>query len=167
MNKYNPVFDLNAYTTSALSVDQTNKQLLEIKVYDNDTQSFDVNQFTTTSNDSSLFQIVADQTRNLFILRLLSTRLNYNINLAHRHPHQLTSCDNGIPVRCSNALVMIPLINANINTPSYNGPVVINAAITLKPASFLGQLNAFDLDGDKVTYSMSSSNEFPPFNSLH
>lgn len=78
----------------------------------------------------------------------------------------MTSCDKGVPSRCSNALVVIPLVNANINPPSYTAPVVINAAITLKPGSFLGQLNAFDYDGDKITYSLSSSNEQNVLNAI-
>ena len=44
-----------------------------------------------------------------------------------------------------------------MNKPMYTSPVIINAAITLTAGSFLGILNAYDLDGDVVTYSLSSS----------
>lgn len=69
MNKFNPVFSLYAYTTEPLSVAVTNKQLLEFSVYDKDTQSFNVDNFNVVANDS-LFEVVPDTARNVFLLRL-------------------------------------------------------------------------------------------------
>ena len=69
----------------------------------------------------------------------------------------ITACDNGKPNRCSTALVFVPLQNANCNAPQYTAPVIILAAITLQKSTQLGILNAWDIDGDKVTYSMDPS----------
>ncbi len=70
----------------------------------------------------------------------------------------MTACDNGRPIRCSKALFIIPLVNYNVNPPMYTAPVIINAAITLKPGRLLGKLNAYDIDGDKIKYSLITSN---------
>ena len=72
----------------------------------------------------------------------------------------VTACDNGKPNRCSTALVFVPLQNANCNPPQYTAPVIILAAITLQKSTQLGILNAWDIDGDKVTYSMDPTSLF-------
>lgn len=71
----------------------------------------------------------------------------------------MTVCDSGSPQRCGTAPVYVPLVNCNDNEP-FSEPVVIAAAITLKPGSILGILNARDLDGDGVTFSLDNTSNF-------
>ena len=89
-----------------------------------------------------------------------STRqLSYNVNGAHRYVVELTATDNGLPSRSSKALVFVPLINYNVNPPQYNSPVLIAAAITLSAGSQLGILNAWDVDGDQVSFKLDPASK--------
>ena len=87
------------------------------------------------------------------------------MNNAHRYVVELTACDKGVPSRCSTANVVVPLTNYNSHPPTYQAPVLIYASITLTKGSQLGQLNAFDVDGDNIKYSIHSSSE--SFNHHH
>lgn len=97
---------------------------------------------------------------NLFYEIISLSTLFYNNNCGHRYVVQMTACDNGKPNRCSTALVFVPLQNANCHAPQYTAPVIILAAITLKKSAQLGILNAWDIDGDRVTYHMDPSSEY-------
>jgi hypothetical protein len=88
---------------------------------------------------------------------LYKRQLFYNINNAHRYVIELTASDKGIPERFGKAYVIVPLENYNVNAPQYTSPVIIAAAITLKPGQQLGILNAWDIDGDNVYFSLDPS----------
>ena len=79
----------------------------------------------------------------------------YNINTAHRYEVLLTACDKGKPKRCTNATVYIPLQNYNVNPPTYRSPVIIHVAINHPVGQRVAKLNAYDIDGDQVTYALS------------
>ena len=84
----------------------------------------------------------------------------YNINRAHRYEVILTACDHGIPQRCTDALVTVPLKNYNVNAPDYTKPVVIHVAINHGVNEKIGILNAFDIGGDKVSYQLSPKSNY-------
>jgi hypothetical protein len=52
----------------------------------------------------------------------------------------------------STALVIIPLINANMNAPKFDGTKIINVDSNKNVNELIGVLNAYDLDGDDVSY---------------
>ena len=86
-----------------------------------------------------------------------SRKLLYHINNAHRYVVEMTAYDRGTPQRSSKALVIVPLLNYNVNAPQYTAPVIISAATTHLKGELLGILNAWDIDGDKVQYSLNTS----------
>jgi hypothetical protein len=69
----------------------------------------------------------------------------------------MTATDNGVPALSTTALVFVPLVNYNVNAPKYTGPVVIDVAINFnyKIYPFFAILNAYDIDGDQVTYGFA------------
>lgn len=71
----------------------------------------------------------------------------------------MTATDNGVPARSGSAIFIVPLGNYNVNPPTYTAPVVVNAAINLPIGSFVSRLNAYDIDGDLVTYTLSTSSK--------
>ena len=78
----------------------------------------------------------------------------FNINNLHQYSILLTAADNGQPVRRSTAIVLVPLLNFNMNAPSYSAPYSIAAAINFKTNTEITILNAWDLDGDSVSFSL-------------
>ena len=97
----------------------------------------------------------------------MNRNLDYNINNAHRYVVKVTVSDNGFPARTGEALFIVPLINYNVNVPQYTSPVIIAAAITLKPDTILSILNAWDIDGDSVEFSLEpSKNSLDVINTL-
>ena len=118
--------------------------------------------FTVTTNDTNFFVSVDPNAPNQFSFNFRAVngnKLNYNINNAHRYVIELTAYDSGVPQRSSKALVFVPLINCNVNPPSFTAPVILVAAITFPPNCQLGILNAWDLDGDVVSFSLDPSNK--------
>lgn len=94
-------------------------------------------------------------------------KLDYNINNAHRYIVEVTVSDGGFPSRTGKALFIVPLINYNVNPPQYTPPVVIAAAITLEPDTVLSILNAWDIDGDQVEFTLEpSKNSLEVINTL-
>jgi hypothetical protein len=71
-----------------------------------------------------------------------------------------------VPQRSGSALVIVPLQNFNVHAPQYTPPVTIAAAITLNSGSQLGILNAWDIDGDGVTYQLDPSNSASILNTI-
>lgn len=151
------------YTTAPILINLAEKlNLLYFKISDRDTDNasvpFNPSLFELKTNDSS-FDITLDTVQNLFAFNYKGSacKLQYNINTAHRYVIEVTVRDKGTPVRSSKAIVFVPLINYNCNPPQFTAPVTIAAAITLKPGSQLGILNAWDIDGDSVHYELSSN----------
>lgn len=162
LNKYDPQFDLKAYTTPPIRVDQTDvPNLFRFIIYDRDYVQENINLnnvslFTITTNDTN-FYITKDAKTNQFIFNFRG-KLIYNINNAHSYVVELTAFDNGVPTRNSTALVFVPLINYNCNPPNYHQPAILVVAITFEPNRLVGILNAWDLDGDRVTFSLDPKN---------
>lgn len=154
------------YTTSPILVSLTERlNLLHFVISDQDTDTasstFRPQLFELSTNDSN-FYVTLDATLNQFSFNFKGV-LQYNINSAHRYVVQVTVRDKGTPVRSSTALVIVPLINYNCNPPQYLSPVTIAAAITLKPGSQLGILNAWDIDGDSVSYQLDPKSKLNSF----
>jgi hypothetical protein len=165
INKYDPQFDSIAYVSPTVRVDtQLYSNLITFVVTDRDLIVNNISYFTVTSNDTN-FSIEADQANNRFYLNFQG-KLFYNINNAHRYVVELTAYDKGVPTRSSKALVFVPLLNYNVHAPQYDPPVSLAAAITLKPGSQLGILNAWDIDGDKVTFQLDPLNNQDVLNTL-
>jgi hypothetical protein len=153
LNKNAPQFDSPAYTSEPIRVDTTSKRgIITVKISDADERQ---NQFKVTTNDTNFNVLQKDS--NTFDVNF-DGKLLYNINGAHRYPVELTVADNGVPIRSSKALLIVPLINYNVNAPQFTEPVIILASITLGIGQQLGILNAYDIDGDNVLYSMSTEN---------
>jgi hypothetical protein len=134
--------------------------LLQLSITDRDDHPLNNfnNLFTVTSNDSNFFvqSNVAD--KNLFSFNFRG-KLNYNVNTAHIYVVELTATDTGVPSKSSKALVYIPVSNFNMNPPSFDSPVILTAATTLPVGSQIGILNAWDLDGDAVSFSLVRSSD--------
>lgn len=113
--------------------------------------------FEVVSNDTN-FRATPDPTSATSFFLNFAGSLFYNINNAHQYVVQLTVYDSGIPRRSSTAIVIVPIINCNCHAPSYTAPAVLVAAITFEPNRLLGILNAWDIDGDRVTYSLDPLN---------
>lgn len=159
LNKYDPEFDCPAYTTDPIRVDQLEKlNLLFFKISDLD--GLANTRFNFSTNDSNFFiePVINDQLQFSFNFK---GRLFYNINNAHRYVVKVTVSDNGFPSRSSSALFIVPLINYNVNAPQYTSPVTIAAAITLQPGTQLAILNAWDIDGDNVYFTLELSKNTP------
>jgi hypothetical protein len=153
LNKNAPQFDAPAYTSEPIRVDTTTKPgIITVKISDADERD---SRFRVTTNDTNFNVVQTDS--NTFDVNF-DGKLLYNINGAHRYPIELTVFDDGVPIRSSKALLIVPLINYNVNAPQYTAPVDISASITLPIGQQLGILNAYDIDGDNVLYSMSTDN---------
>ena len=169
LNKHNPAFDNLAYTTPPIRVDMTSKpNLVTFTITDRD--NFPNTKFEFSSNDTNFnVEAVIDPnspSANQFSFNFKGT-LNYNINNAHRYIVEVTVSDKGFPTRTGKALFIVPLINYNVNAPQYTPPVVIAAAITLEPGTVLSILNAWDIDGDKVEFTLEpSKNSLEVINTL-
>jgi hypothetical protein len=118
-----------------------------------------VNLFTLKTNDTNFF-ITTDTRTNTFRFNFRG-KLFYNINNAHRYVVEVTAYDSGVPQRSSKALFFVPLINYNVNPPSFTDPVILVAAITFPEGQQLGILNAWDIDGDVVSFSLDPTSNSP------
>jgi hypothetical protein len=162
-NKYDPEFNLLAYVTPAVRVDKTEYlELLSFSVLDRDYIVDNINEnklslFNIFTNDSNFF--VSPYPRNNTFMFNFRGKLNYNINSAHRYVVELTVYDTGVPQRFTKALVYVPLINYNCNPPSFTSPVILVVAITFPAGCQIGILNAWDTDGDSVSFSLDPSNK--------
>ena len=90
---------------------------------------------------------------------VVKRKLLYNVNKAHRYVVEVIVTDDGVPRRSGRALFFVPLINYNVNPPQYT-PVTIAAAINLPIGSQLGILNAWDIDGDNVIFTLDPLSQF-------
>lgn len=155
LNKYDPQFDLPAYTTPAIRCDYTSiPNLIRFTIYDRDyvqdgIYTGNASLFRVVSNDTN-FKVTVDPTTPSGFILNYAGQIFYNINNAHRYVVLLTVYDSGVPQRMSNAFVFVPIINYNCFAPNYTQPAILVAAITFEPNRLLGILNAWDLDGDKV-----------------
>jgi hypothetical protein len=175
LNKYDPQFDLTAYTTRPIRVDQNNvPNLFRFSIYDRDYVQDNLNLnnvslFSVFTNDTN-FYVTKDADTNQFIFNFRG-QLFFNINNAHRYVVELTVFDSTfdsnstvVPIRNSTALVFVPLTNYNVNPPNYSSPAILVVAITFEPNRLVGILNAWDLDGDKVTFSCDPKSKHPRLN---
>lgn len=163
INKYNPEFDKIAYSTETLVASTIQKNnLLSFYLTDKDTGSSDRLNFNVVTDNPAYTITPATTDSKTFNLNFKGN-LSYNINGAHRYEVTVTACDQGIPKRCTDALVTVPLKNYNMNAPDYTKPVVIHVAINHAVNEKIGILNAFDIDGDFVSYQLSPKNTFDAF----
>lgn len=72
--------------------------------------------------------------------------------MVHRYELTIVAYDDGSPQRSSTASVIIPLLNANKFAPQYDGIAIINVDSNKNINELIGALNAYDLDGDDVSY---------------
>lgn len=159
MNKYDPEFDSISYATEKIRVDTTFiRELIRFKVFDKDYEQQNINNISlfTMSTNNSIFRIQPDIQQGNFYLSL-NGNLSYNIDNTHRYVVEMTACDDGVPKRCGKALVFVPLLNYNMQPPSFTEPTILLAAITFQPGHLIGILNSWDLDGDLVSFSMDPS----------
>lgn len=160
-NKYDPFFSQPVFVTPPIRVDKHEYlNLLAFGVFDRDLVVDNVNEnrvsaFTVITNDTNFF-VTQDLTNNQFLFNFRGT-LDYNINNAHRYVVEMTVFDGGKPQRQGKALVYVPLINCNVHPPSFT-PVTLVVATTYDVNCQLGILNAWDVDGDSVSFELSPSN---------
>ncbi len=81
------------------------------------------------------------------------------MNKAHKYILMLTVTNNRKPALSYNIIVQIPLLNWNVNPPKFQSPVEIKVATDFSLHETLTILNAYDIDGDKVIYSIDPSSD--------
>lgn len=162
-NKYDPEFNLLAYVTPPIRVDFTDvPNLFTFGIIDRDFFVDNINEsppspFIFKSNDTNFYVRSFGDSTTLYTFNFKG-KLSYNVNNAHRYVVELTVYDLGVPQRSSKALVYVPLVNYNCNPPFFTAPVIIAVAITFPSNNQIGILNAWDVDGDAVSFSLDPAN---------
>ncbi|XP_078660403.1 protocadherin Fat 4-like isoform X2 [Branchiostoma floridae x Branchiostoma belcheri] len=144
------------------------QDVYEVQVSETAALGVQVVMVTATDNDSGdngniTYTIISGNQNMTFAIDEVSGEITLQTKLDYDHgkkSYQLVveAKDAGTPVRSSNAIVDILVVNENDNSPVFlNTTYIFDVYENERKSSFVGTVHASDLDGDNLNYTIGDS----------
>ncbi|KAL5017569.1 hypothetical protein ScPMuIL_007158 [Solemya velum] len=152
VNEYEPVFTLHMYLATIPENAKPGDKVLEVSATDGDAGT-GLHYYI----DNDLFRIETLDNRGHIYVR---GPLDYDNTHGHMYRFTLNATDNGKPPRTGTAGVQVNLTNVNDHPPVFVGTQDIRISADALPGAFVTAIQAVDLDGGRLRYSLI---EYTPF----
>ena len=152
VNDNPPVFSQDVYTESVMENNEIGALIATVVATDVDSEPFSMITYSLIGGDENF---VLDN-----VTGELSALVSFDYEVQQRYSLDVLAIDSGAPFMSASAQVVITVINQNDVRPTFNETTYFVEVSELFPVDVeIVQLQATDIDGSSITYSVIGGNE--------